>query len=259
MRRLFCGDGRSGYFILAGLFGLIAVIALAVIAIYAYQGSREQAAFETLARQAPQAAAELGEKEGERGSLALARNRYLAEQNADLAGWLTVDGTAVDYPVMSTPLEPQYYLHRAFDGSKARSGTPFTAAGCTLESDCVIIYGHNMQNETMFGTLDRYQEAAFWTEHQTFTLTTLEQERTYEVFAAVQCRVLDQDEAGFRYYDQAGDLTEDEHEALAAWLKAQALYETGISPAFGEQIVILSTCSYHRANGRFLVAARRLL
>ena len=264
MRPLFSRDNKfarttsgRGYFILAGIFGLIAAAALAVLAVHAVRADREQAAFDALARTAVQAEAGAGAA-ADRGSLALARCKVLGERNPDLAGWLTIDGTAVDYPVMCTPDEPEYYLHRAFDGSSAMSGTPFTAEGCTLGSDCVIIYGHNMRNETMFGTLDQYKDAAFWAEHRTFALTTLEEERTYEVFAAAACRILNTEETGFRYYDCAGDLTEAQYEALAAWLQQQALYETSIEPEYGEQIVILSTCSYHTANGRFIVAARRL-
>lgn len=266
MRQLFsrgkkpaASSGGRGYFILAGIFGSIAVIALAVLAVHAVQASREQAAFDALARSALPTEAESSELTADQSRLALARCKLLHERNPDLAGWLTIEGTAVDYPVMCTPAEPEYYLHRAFDGSRAMSGTPFTAEGCTLESDCVIIYGHNMNNETMFGTLDRYQDAAFWAANPTFTLTTPEEERTYEVFAAAVCRVLNTEEAGFRYYDHAGELTEAQQEALTAWLAGQALYETGISPAFGEQIVILSTCSYHTDNGRFIVAARRIV
>ena len=181
----------------------------------------------------------------------------LAEENPDFAAWLTVGGTEIDYPVMYTPEEPEYYLRRAFDGSSSYSGTPFLGEGCNLESDCLIVYGHNMKNDTMFGALGNYADTDFQTAHPTLTLTTAQEVRTYEIFAAVETRILYTDEAGYRYYDHAGDLTEADFTALVDWLKDTALYDTGVTPSYGEQLLILSTCSYQAENGRFLVAARR--
>ena len=122
-----------------------------------------------------------------------------------------------------------------------------------------IIYGHNMKNDTMFGTLDNYVDKDFWTEDRTFTFHTLFDDREYEVFAAVKTHIMHTDEAGFRYYNCSGDLSQTEYEELVDWLAANSIYDTEISPAYGEQILILSTCSYHADNGRFLVAARRIM
>lgn len=82
----------------------------------------------------------------------------LCEQNPHMAGWVKIDGTKLDYPVMFTPDEPEYYIHRAFDGSYAVIGVPFVGKGCTLEppSDNIILYGHNMKTGTMFSTLSSY-------------------------------------------------------------------------------------------------------
>lgn len=183
----------------------------------------------------------------------------LQKKNPDFAAWLKVDGTAIDYPVMHTPDDEEYYLHRAFDGSDSISGTPFIGARSDLNSDYFIIYGHNMNNDTMFGTLDLYQEENFYKEHPRLTLTTPQEERVYEIFAAIETRVLYQDESGFRYYDLPGELTEDDWHAFLDWIKINALYETGITPVYGEQILILSTCSYHTEQGRFVIAARRIM
>ena len=95
-------------------------------------------------------------------------------------------------------------------------------------------------------------------EVRVFNLITPEQTRTYEVFAAVQTRVLYQDEVGYRYYEQVGSLTRTEFSELIGWLQESSLYMLGEQSAYGEQILLLSTCSYHTENGRFLVAARRI-
>ena len=183
----------------------------------------------------------------------------LYEMNNDFIGWLTISNTNIDYPVMFTPDEPEYYLRRAFDKTSSQSGTPFIGENGNIDSDCLIIYGHNMKNDTMFGTLDNYADKDFWMENKIFFFNTLYEYREYEVFAVVKTNILHADEAGFRYYNCSGDLSETDYKDLADWFSINAIYDTGISPVYGDQILVLSTCSYHTENGRFLVAARRIV
>lgn len=184
----------------------------------------------------------------------------LHSRNADYAAWLNVSGTKIDYPVMWTPSSPEYYLRRAFDQSQSASGTPFIAEGADIDSDCLIIYGHEMHNGTMFGELDKYADVDFYKSNgaQSITIYTRTEMRRYEIFAAVQTRILGDNEEGYRYYNAAGPLDQAKFSELVGWLKSNALYDTGVTPNAGEQILILSTCSYHTENGRFLVAARRV-
>ena len=182
----------------------------------------------------------------------------LYAENSDFVGWLHIDNTNIDYPVMSTLDEPEYYLRRAFDKTSSQSGTPFVGAGSTIDSDLFIVYGHNMKNDTMFGTLDNYAVKSFWEETPSLLFTTTTECREYEIFAALKTRILYQDEPGYRWYYQAGDLTEEAFNELVSYLSENALYDTGITPSYGDQITILSTCSYHEDNGRFLIAARRI-
>ncbi|MDD5904935.1 MAG: class B sortase [Clostridium sp.] len=182
----------------------------------------------------------------------------LYEMNSDFIGWLNIPNTNIDYPVMFTPGEPEYYLRRAFDKTSSQSGTPFIGENGNIDSDCLIIYGHNMKNDTMFGTLDNYADKAFWMESRTLSFNTLYDYQEYEVFAAVKTTIPHTDETGFRYYNYSGNLSQTEYKELVDCLLANAIYNTGIDPVYGEQILILSTCSYHTENGRFLVAARRI-
>lgn len=115
-----------------------------------------------------------------------------------------------------------------------------------------------MKNGTMFGELDRYRQQEFRDENPGFTLTTAEGTRSYEIFAAVETRVLYENEQGLRWYGMAGSLDATGRAELIDWLLASSLYDCGIRPGDGEQLVLLCTCSYHEANGRFLVAARRV-
>lgn len=177
--------------------------------------------------------------------------------NKDYVGWIQIPETKIDYPVMYTPEEPEYYLRRAFDKTESISGTPFIGENGTTESDYFIIYGHNMKNGTMFGELDVYKDECYYKENPCLFLYTAEEKRTYEFFAAVQTRVLNTNEDGIRFYRYSGDLSKSEFETISSWLTAEALYDTGITPSYGDQILILSTCDYHINNGRFIAAFLR--
>lgn len=91
--------------------------------------------------------------------------KELLKQNSDCIGWIYIPGTAVNYPVMHTPSNPQKYLRRDFYGNYSQSGVPFLDARCDLKSTNLIIYGHNMRNGTMFSELKNYVNADFRKTH----------------------------------------------------------------------------------------------
>lgn len=181
----------------------------------------------------------------------------LWKQNNDLAGWMYIEDTKLDYPVMYTPEDPEYYLHRGFYKSYASSGCLFIGPGSAPDMNHVIVYGHHMKNGTMFGSLDRYKKASYYRDHPVIHFDTLTEEGTYEVLGAFYSRVYtDADEGVFRYY-QYTDLSQEEtFDAYVRQVKAASLYDTGVEAAFGDKLLTLSTCSYHTENGRFVVVAR---
>lgn len=181
----------------------------------------------------------------------------LKAQNADFDGWLTVSGTPIDYPVMYTPQEPEYYLRRAFDKSDSVSGTPFIGEGCSRNSRSWIIYGHEMENDSMFGTLDNYADKAYWQAHQTILDYTDGEERHYQIFAAIKTSIYTPGTDGFRYYGAVGDITSVVFDEYMNWISQNALYATDIHPVYGNEILTLSTCSQHTEGGRFVVVAYR--
>ena len=183
----------------------------------------------------------------------------LWQQNPDMAGWLYIEGTSIDYPVMYTPDSPEYYLRRAFDKSWAVSGSLFLGEGWTPEGPHAIIYGHDMHNDTMFGALASYQSEDFAREHSVIRFDTLTREREYEVLAAFYSRVYtDRDKGVFRYY-QYGDLSDPERFAqYVEQVQAASLYHTGVEAVWGDRLLTLSTCSSYTEDGRFVVVAREI-
>lgn len=182
----------------------------------------------------------------------------LWQENHDLAGWLYIPGTAVNLPVMNNPADPEFYLRRAFDGSRATSGCLFLGEGYQPDGNYALIYGHNMNNGTMFGHLSDYKNQSYAQEHPYIYFDTLTEERQYTVLAAFYSKVYYQNDTGvFRYYQYTDLNTEELFDEYISQVRRAALYDTGAEVQYGDQIVTLSTCSYHRKNGRFVVVACR--
>ena len=192
------------------------------------------------------------------------------EKNSDTIGWIKISGTKIDYPVMQTPDDPEYYLHRDFDKEKSDSGTPFMDAASIVGAGDFgtenggtwnwMIYGHHMKAGTMFGQLEKYQDKEFWQEHPEFEFDVILKSNMvivencrYEIFAAARSEIRSKDSSAFKYYQYAGYTDKETFDEFVAGVKAESLYNTGITPEYGDQLVTLSTCAYHTDNGRFYV------
>lgn len=181
----------------------------------------------------------------------------LYEQNPDLFGWICIEGTKLNYPVMHTPDDPEHYLRRAFDGSYSVSGVPFLDGDSYPGCGNYIIYGHNMKNGTMFATLLDYTDEDFWQEHPVIQFDTVDAPGAYEVLAVFYAKRYTQEDTNvFRYYSYT-DLTDEGcfHEYLQN-VDAVSLYDTGVTAEYGDQLLTLTTCSYHTVDGRLVVVAK---
>ena len=122
----------------------------------------------------------------------------LYEENKDIVGWLKIDNTTINYPIMQNINDPNYYLRRDFYKNYSSYGTPYMAKQCNLNSDNIVIYGHHMKNNKMFGELEKYKSKDFYNNHKIITFTTLEKEYSYEIFAVFKTTVYTKNT--FRYY-----------------------------------------------------------
>lgn len=182
----------------------------------------------------------------------------LVEMNTDFFGWLSIEGTNIDYPVMYSPYKPDFYLDHAFDGSSSRSGVPFIDSRCPESGNYYIIYAHHMRNDTMFGTLPLYAEQSYYDQHPIICFDTLYEKRQYSIIAAFYSRVYGDDEKDvFRYYDYYDLSDKDEFDEYINEVKKAAIYDTGFNVTYGDEILVLSTCNYHTTDGRFVVVAAR--
>ncbi len=182
----------------------------------------------------------------------------LYSQNPDLAGWIKIPDTVVDYPVMYTPEDGEKYIYADFKGKFNVAGLPFMEDDCSMdpESDNLIIYGHNMKNGSMFASLLKYKKESYWKEHPVILFSTLYEEREYEIIAAFYDRVYYQYEDCFKFYQFINARDKGHFEEAMTYYSENALYDTGVTAEYGDRLITLVTCAYHMENGRFVVVAR---
>ena len=179
------------------------------------------------------------------------------EKNPDLAGWLTIPGTRIDYPVMYSPDEPERYLHANFEVSYSFAGLPFIDAACDPESGNRIIYAHNMLDGSMFRTLLKYQQKDFWQRNPVISFNTLYEEQEYEVVAAFYDKVYKKSDTNFKFYQFYDTSDQSSFDEAMAYYREHALDDTGVTAQCGDLFLTLVTCAYQTENGRFVVVARK--
>ena len=187
----------------------------------------------------------------------LPRFLELYQKNPDLAGWLTIPGTRIDYPVMYSPDEPERYLHANFEVEYSFAGLPFLDAACDTESGNRIIYAHNMLDGSMFRTLLKYQQKDFWQRNPVISFSTLYEEQEYEVVAAFYDKVYKKSDTNFKFYQFYDTSDQSSFDEAMAYYREHALYDTGVTAQCGDLFLTLVTCAYQTENGRFVVVARK--
>ncbi len=182
------------------------------------------------------------------------------DENNDMAGWISIEDTVIDYPVMYTPEDEEKYMYADFEGNFDPNGLPFIDDACSLdpESDNLILYAHNMMSGAMFASLMDYEKEEYWKEHPIISFSTLYEEREYEVIAAFYDRVYYKYEDCFKFYQFIDAKDEDHFNEAMTYYTENALYDTGVSTEYGDKLITLVTCSYHMDNGRFVVVAREI-
>ena len=171
--------------------------------------------------------------------------------NSECFGWISIAGTNINYPVMHTPNNPQKYLNRNFYGEYSFSGTPFLDSRCTDDSTNLIIYGHHMNNGTMFAVLCNYTSKSYGEEHTRIILETKDGAFAYSVFSVMKVK---SDDDWYRFTTVG---TEKSYNSRIEYAKEKSIYDTGITPVYGQQILTLSTCYGYNQDDRILVLAVR--
>ena len=193
------------------------------------------------------------EVESDERELAYEKYKALYEQNNDFVGWITIDGTAINYPVMQSIGSPDYYLKHNFEKAYSDYGVPYVDEACAVGlSANTVVYGHHMKNGTMFSSLVNYADKAYFDEHPVIRFDTIYGFGEYQVIAAFS---FDTNNETFRYNEFA-DGNEAQFNEYVAECMARRAYDTGFTSEYGDKLLTLSTCEYTHTNGRFVVVAK---
>ncbi|MEY8333156.1 class B sortase [Lachnospiraceae bacterium 47-T17] len=184
-------------------------------------------------------------------------------ENEDLVGWLTIEGTNINYPVLQsdTQEDSQFYLTHSFARKKDKNGSLFMDyRNDFLDRDTnIIIYGHNMKSGAMFGSLKQYLNADYLQKHKKVQFDTIYEHGTYEVIGAFLSEVSYQDEYTFRYYNFLNAKNESEFEAFRVnVMQLDAQKKGTLDAEYGDQLLTLSTCSSYTDEGRMFILAKKI-
>ena len=190
----------------------------------------------------------------------LAEYYELYQQNNDMVGWIKVEDTNINYPVMQSIDEPNFYLKHKFDKTYSAYGCPYVQENCDVQkpSDNIIIYGHHMNDGSMFTGLMKFTDKSFWENHKTIEFDTLTDQNQYEVIAVFKTVVYTDSEDSFKYYEFTDAENVEEFDEYVAKCKELSLYDTGVTAEYGDKLISLSTCEYSHNNGRLVVVAKRV-
>lgn len=185
------------------------------------------------------------------------KEKYL--ENSDMVAWLKIDDTIVDFPVMWTPGDENYYLLKGFDKKYSGNGCLILDTDSNMNplSTNLIIHGHNNPH-AMFGELDKYESKEYRDTHPYIHLYGKDYDHVYEVMAVFRSKVFYKSDVCFKYYKFFNASTEEEFNDFYDNVKTMSYYDTGVEAKLGDHLLTLSTCSYHVENGRFVVVAKEI-
>ena len=185
--------------------------------------------------------------------------KTLKSENSDIIGWIEIENTKINYPVLQTT-DDEYYLTHNYKKEKSEKGSIFLSKDYNWDrpSDNLQIYGHNLGNGEMFQELLKYTDEKFYKEHPNIRFTTANEDSIFEIIAVFKSKVYyKSDKDVFRYYYFINAETEKEYNDFIENAKKASLYKINATAKYKEQLMTLSTCSYHTEDGRFVVVARK--
>ncbi|MCD8248630.1 MAG: class B sortase [Lachnospiraceae bacterium] len=175
----------------------------------------------------------------------------LQEINNEAVGWIEIPDTKISYPLVHTT-DNSWYLTHTFSGDENTSGSIFieTANSADFTDLHTIIYGHNMKNGSMFGTLKKYKKQSYYESHPYIYIDLEDGTHCYQIFSCHEAETTD-----ISY--TIGYAQDDIYQAFLDELVAASLYDTGVSVSTSDSVITLSTCTSN-GTARFVVHAKKL-
>ncbi len=255
--------------IIVVLCGITAVACFGYFGVYSYFAERTEMDYESLSQlkgssnltsYAPTQRPMIHRTQEEDIELTvLEEYQTLYNKNKKMVGWIKIEDTEIDYPVMQT-VNNEYYMDHNFNQEYDRNGSLFLDKDCDIvhRNTNLIIYGHHMKSGKMFGGLNKYSSQEYCKEHPNIQFDTIYERGTYEVMYVFRSRIYNEDEVVFKYYQFLDAASAQEFNSNMQEMAALSLYDTGVTASYGDQLLTLSTCDYSEEDGRFVVVAKRV-
>ena len=186
--------------------------------------------------------------------------KELKKVNEDIIGWLEIDNTKINFPVLQGS-DNEYYMTHTYNKKYSSDGSIFLDKDYdwNIPSSNLLIYGHNNKNGNMFQDLLKYEDENYYKEHSYIRFTTVNDDSQYEIISVFKSRVYYKSEQNvFRYYFFINAANEEEYNYYVEESKKASLYDTGKTAIYGEQLLTLSTCEYSQEDGRFVIVAKKV-
>lgn len=249
------------------LCSTVAILCFGYFGIYCYFADRTENDYADLASLKGNTALAVGEPtvtihrtgDEEVELTVLEEYQTLYNKNKSLIGWLKIDDTIIDYPVMQTS-NNEYYLDHNFNQEYDKNGSLFLDCDCSIypRSTNLIIYGHHMKSGQMFGQLQKYAKESYAEKHSVIQFDSIYEKATYQVMYVFRSQVYNEDDLVFKYYQFINANSEEEFDSYMEEMEEMSLFDTGVTASYGDSLLTLSTCDHSQTDGRFVVVAKRI-
>ena len=182
----------------------------------------------------------------------------LYANNQEIAGWVTIPDTLIDYPIAKAQ-DNQYYLSHDYYKNQTRYGVPFMDSGCTVQplGENTVIYGHHMNNGTVFSGLDVYRTLEGYQKHPVITFNTIYERHQWKVIGAFITNSETKEDNGYCFdYRKKGFVNETDFNGYVQEVKERSFFSTNVDVTYGDKLLTLQTCSHDFNDARLIVVAR---
>ncbi|MDD6202693.1 MAG: class B sortase [Lachnospiraceae bacterium] len=242
------------------ILGILATCCIAYVGVYYYFYEKNSMDYDNLAKmKSEQTGYTVTLSQQEDIPPILEKYEELYKKNKRLIGWLKIDDTNIDYPVMQT-VNNEYYLDHNFNQEYDKNGSLFLDKDCNaaFPNTNMIIYGHHMKSGKMFGQLNYYSKESYYKEHPQIHFDTIYEEGLYDVMYVFRSRIYNEEEIVFKYYQFFDVNSADEFNSYMEEMQKLSLYDTGVTASYGDKLLTLSTCDSSEEDGRFVVVAKKV-
>ncbi len=181
----------------------------------------------------------------------------LKKINKDIYAWIDIEDTNVHYPIVQSPTDDSYYLEHTIEGVKGYPGSIYTERVNAKDfSDFnTVIYGHDMKDGSMFKHLHKFEDPEFFETHDTVTIYTEKEIKTYRIYAAIVF-----DNRHLMYHFNNDDIEDRKAfiQAINGARNMKNLYREGMMIDENSKLITMSTCITGQPDKRYLVVAEEI-